>query len=242
MKIALGQINPIVGDLKYNSAKIIDLIEEARHEKADLVVFPELCVTGYPPEDLVLKPKFIAENLAAVERIVKASKNIAVYLGFVNLAKDHLYNAGAFIVDGKVKEVYHKMNLPNYAVFDEKRYFKEGEKGSVVNYKGTKIGLGICEDVWVEHGPYQAEVKSGARLILNINASPYHIGKVKEREAMLKARAKQNKAYFVYVNLVGGQDELIFDGGSMVIDPKGNLIAACGQYREELLFVDLDAE
>src|SRR3990167_4649580 len=152
MKIALGQINPIVGDLK---------------------------------------------------------KNIAVYLGFVNLAKDHLYNAGAFIVDGKVKEVYHKMNLPNYAVFDEKRYFKEGEKGSVVNYKGTKIGLGICEDVWVEHGPYQAEVKSGARLILNINASPYHIGKVKEREAMLKARAKQNKAYFVYVNLVGGQDELI---------------------------------
>jgi NAD+ synthase (glutamine-hydrolysing) len=242
MKIALGQINPIVGDISGNSAKIIDLIEKARHEKADLVVFPELCVTGYPPEDLVLKPKFIAENLAAVERIVKSTKDIAVYFGFVNLAKDNLYNAGAFAENGKAKEVYHKMNLPNYAVFDEKRYFKEGTKGSVVNYKGTKIGLGICEDIWVEQGPYREEVKRGAGIILNINASPYHIGKVKEREALLKARAKKNKAFFVYVNLVGGQDELVFDGGSMVIDPKGNLIAACDQYREELLFVDIEKD
>jgi NAD+ synthase (glutamine-hydrolysing) len=239
MKIALAQINPIVGDLGLNSAKIIDLIEEARHDKADLIVFPELCVTGYPPEDLLLKPKFIAANRATLDRIVEASEGIAVYVGFVDADKDTLYNAAAFIVDGKSKEIYRKISLPNYGVFDEKRYFHEGDKASVVNYQGTKIGLGICEDVWVEQGPYEEEVKKGAEIILNINASPYHIGKINEREALLRRRAKQAKAYFVYVNMVGGQDELVFDGGSMVFDPKGELIAACDQFREELLFVDL---
>jgi NAD+ synthase (glutamine-hydrolysing) len=242
MKIALAQINPIVGDLGLNSAKIIDLIEEARHEKTDLIVFPELCVTGYPPEDLLLKPKFVAENRAALERIAAAAKGTAVYLGFVDAEAETLYNAAAFIEDGRISEIYRKMNLPNYGVFDEKRYFQAGTKASVVNYQGTKIGLGICEDIWVEQGPYEAEVQQGAGIVLNINASPYHIGKVKEREALLARRSRQAKAYFVYVNLVGGQDELVFDGGSMVFDPRGKLIAACDQFREELLFVDLDQD
>ncbi|MDD5593748.1 MAG: NAD+ synthase, partial [Candidatus Margulisbacteria bacterium] len=242
MKIGLGQINPIVGDFNLNSAKIIDLIEEARHEKADLVVFPELCLTGYPPEDLLLKPKFIADNRLALEKVAKAAGGIAVYVGFVHQEKGVLYNAAAFIENGKVKEIYHKMNLPNYGVFDEKRYFREGNKCSIISYKGLKIGLGVCEDIWVEKGPYEEEIKKGAQLILNINASPYHVGKIKEREALLKRRAKKYKATFVYVNMVGGQDELVFDGGSMVFDRRGNLIAACDQFREELLFVDLDKD
>jgi NAD+ synthase (glutamine-hydrolysing) len=239
MKIALAQINPIVGDLSLNSAKIIDLIEEARQEKTDLIVFPELCITGYPPEDLLLKPKFIEGNRAALDRIVAQSKEIAVYVGFVDADKETLYNAAAFIENGKIKEIYRKMNLPNYGVFDEKRYFREGSKGSIVNYRGTKIGLGICEDIWVEGGPYEEEVKQGAELILNINASPYHVGKIRERAALLGRRSGKAKAYFVYVNLVGGQDELVFDGGSMVFGPQGELIAACDQFREELLLVDL---
>jgi len=242
MKLALAQINPTVGALKINAAKIIDLIEEAEHEKADLVIFPELAVTGYPPEDLLLKPQFISENLSCLKDISAKCRGIAAYLGFVNRAGKDLYNAGAFIVDGKVEEIYHKMNLPNYAVFDEKRYFKDGKKCSVVSYKGMKIGLGICEDIWVEKGPYLEEAKKGAKLILNINASPYHVGKIRERERMLGARAKNTRAHVVYVNMVGGQDELVFDGGSMAFDPKGKLIAASDQYREELLFVDLEKD
>src|SRR3989338_2335580 len=214
MKLALAQINPTVGDLAGNTAKIIDLIEEADHEGADLVVFPELAITGYPPEDLLLKPQFITDNLASLNKIVNSCKGIAAYIGFVDRKGKDLFNAGAFIVDGKIKEVYHKGNLPNYAVFDEKRYFEEGRKCSVVSYKGMKLGLGICEDIWVEKGPYAEEARKGARIILNINASPYHKGKIKEREEILKARAKSTRCYVVYVNMVGGQDELVFDGGS----------------------------
>ncbi len=240
MKIALAQIDPVVGDLGLNSAKIIDLIEEARHDNADLIVFPELCLTGYPPEDLLLKPKFIADNRAALDKVAAASAGLAVYVGFVDEVKGVLYNAAAFIVDGRIKEIYHKMNLPNYGVFDEKRYFREGNKCSVIKYRGKKFGLGVCEDIWVEHGPYEEEVKQGAEIILNINASPYHVGKIKEREELLRRRAKRAKAFFVYVNLVGGQDELVFDGGSMIFDPQGKLIAACDQFREEMLVVELD--
>ncbi|MBN3033449.1 MAG: NAD+ synthase [Candidatus Saganbacteria bacterium] len=242
MKIGLGQINPTVGDLAGNSARIIDLIDEARHEKADLVVFPELCLTGYPPEDLLLKPKFIADNQSALEQVARAARGLAVFLGFVHQDKGALYNAAAFIDDGVIKEIYHKMHLPNYGVFDEKRYFREGNKSSVVDCRGQKIGLGICEDIWAEKGPYEEEVGLGADVILNINASPYHLGKVREREALLKQRAEKYQAAFVYVNLVGGQDELVFDGGSMVCDPRGRLIAACDQFREELLFVDLERD
>ncbi|HTY12646.1 MAG TPA: NAD+ synthase, partial [Candidatus Omnitrophota bacterium] len=240
MRIALAQINSTVGDLAGNTGRILDLIGRAKKEGAELVVFPELAVTGYPPEDLLFKPQFAAENLKAIKAVCSGTKGIAVYIGFVDQGRGCLYNAGAFMADGKIKEIYRKMNLPNYSVFDEKRYFSEGEKISVVNYKGSRIGLGICEDLWVESGPYREEARKGAKLILNINASPYHIGKIKTREAMLRKRARSTKAHVVYVNLVGGQDELVFDGGSMVFDPKGKLIASAGQYQEELLVFDLD--
>ncbi|HVN67360.1 MAG TPA: NAD+ synthase, partial [Candidatus Sulfotelmatobacter sp.] len=239
MKLALAQINPTVGDLPGNAAKISALIEEAREQKADLVIFPELAVSGYPPEDLLFKQQFVADNRAALAEIVKHCRGIAVYLGFIDRKGKALYNAGAFIVNGRVKHVYRKMNLPNYGVFDELRYFQAGSKPLVVALQGLKIGLGICEDIWVEKGPYRAEVKAGARLVLNINASPYHRGKLQERQKLLSARAKKAKAYIVYVNQVGGQDELIFDGGSMVFDPQGKLIAACDQFREEMLIFDL---
>jgi len=233
MKLALAQINSMVGDLSGNTKKIRDFIGQARLTGADLVVFPELAITGYPPEDLLLKPQFIADSLACLNEIAKSAQGIAVYTGFVDSARGCIYNAGAFIVNGRIREIYRKMNLPNYSVFDEKRYFTEGEKVSVVNYKGLKIGLGICEDIWVDAGPYREEAKKGAKLILNINASPYHINKVKAREAMLKKRARSTRAHVVYVNLVGGQDELVFDGGSMAFDPKGNLIACARQYEEK---------
>ncbi|MDD4179207.1 MAG: NAD+ synthase [Candidatus Margulisbacteria bacterium] len=236
MKLALGQINPTVGDLKWNAAQMIELIAEAKKEKVDLVIFPELATTGYPPEDLLLKPQFIADNLAVLKEIAKAATGIAVYVGYVDKKGEKLFNAGAFLVDGKIKAVYHKMNLPNYAVFDEKRYFTAGTKPVVVNYQGWKIGLGICEDIWVDKTPY----RNKADLIININASPYHLGKASEREKVLSAKAKASKSYVTYVNMVGGQDELVFDGGSMVIDQKGKLIAACEQYQEELLIIDIE--
>ncbi|MFA4844169.1 MAG: NAD+ synthase [Candidatus Margulisiibacteriota bacterium] len=240
MKLALAQINPTVGDLTANAVKIISLLDEAREEEVDLVIFPELAITGYPPEDLLLKPQFIKDNLQALDLVVKKSRGIAAYVGFVDQKKGRLYNAGAFIVDGKIKTIYHKMNLPNYGVFDEKRYFHKGRQPSVVSYQGLKIGLGICEDIWVETGPHRAEVKKGAKLIININASPYHVGKVAERQKLLSGRAKKSQAYLAYVNMVGGQDELVFDGGSMLFDPRGKLAVSCDQYREEMLIVDLE--
>jgi len=238
MKIALAQINPIVGDLEGNAKKIIEYIGKAKKQGAGLVVFPELAITGYPPEDLVLKPQFITDNISALKNIVKASKGIGVYVGFVDKKGNDFFNAGAFIDNGKIVKIYHKNNLPNYGVFDEKRYFKEGKEPAVVNFKGVKIGLGICEDIWVEKGPYKGEAKAGAKIILNINASPYHVGKIGEREKVLAKRAKATKAHIVYVNMVGGQDELVFDGGSMIINSKGKLIASAPQYKEELLIFD----
>jgi len=239
MKIALAQINPTVGDIKGNVRKILEQLAKAKSLGVELLVFPELVITGYPPEDLVLKPQFVNDNLLGLKEIIKHCAGLAVYLGFVNRKGKILYNAGAFVVDRKIKEIYHKMHLPNYAVFDEKRYFAEGKKVSVVNYQGIKIGLGICEDIWVERGPYLDEVRKGAKLLLNINASPYYRGRIFEREKMLKGRARQTKAYIAYVNMVGGQDELIFDGGSMVFNPQGKLMASAKQFQEELLVFDL---
>lgn len=242
MKIALAQINPTVGDLPSNFRKIIDFIAKAKEAKADLVIFPELATTGYPPEDLLLKPQFVADNLAFLKKISSQTKDIAVFVGFVDSEKDGLYNAGAFIENKKITYIYRKMNLPNYSVFDEKRYFLEGKKPLVVEYCGHKIGFCICEDIWAKDGPYALEKKSGADVIININASPYNLGKVKAREEMLKERAKKLKAHIIYLNMAGGQDELVFDGGSMVFDPSGKLIASCRQFSEELKIVDLRAK
>jgi len=238
MKIALAQINPTVGALEENAKKIIDYINKAKVKGAELVVFPELAITGYPPEDLVLKPQFITDNLNALKEITKAAKEIAVYVGFVDRDKEYIYNAGAFINNGKVIDIYRKNNLPNYKVFDEKRYFTPGKKTSVITLKGTKIGLGICEDIWVEEGPYKGEAKAGAKTMLVINASPYHIGKIYEREKILCKRAKATKAHIVYVNLVGGQDELVFDGGSFAVNSKGQVIASAPQFKEDLLIIE----
>ncbi len=238
MKIALAQINPTVGALESNAKKIIEYIGKAKAQGAELVVFPELAITGYPPEDLVLKPQFIADNIDALKKIVKASKGMGVFVGFVDRKGKDLYNAGAFIDNGKIIKIYHKNHLPNYGVFDEKRYFKEGEGSAVVSFRGVKIGLGICEDIWVEDGPYKGEAKAGAKIILNINASPYEAGKIYDREKILKKRAIGTRAHIVYVNMVGGQDELVFDGGSMVINGKGKLIASAPQYKEALLIID----
>lgn len=239
MKLALAQLNPIVGDLAGNTEKIIKFISDAKIALADLVIFPELAVTGYPPEDLLLKPQFVSDNLLCLDRIKSTCDGIACYIGYVDRIGDDLFNAGAFIEDKKIKAVYHKINLPNYSVFDEKRYFTEGNKPIVIKFDKTKIGLLICEDIWVEKGPYRFEAKLGAKIILNINASPYHVGKIKDRKKLLSSRAKSTRAHVVYVNMVGGQDELIFDGGSMVFSPQGKLLASASQFNEELLLVEL---
>ncbi|KAF0135087.1 MAG: NAD+ synthase (glutamine-hydrolysing) [Candidatus Saganbacteria bacterium] len=238
MKIALAQTNPIVGDIFNNTSKIIELTNNAHIQRADIVVFPELAITGYPPEDLLLKPQFVADNIKCLKQIAACAKNIAVYVGFVDKKNKDIYNAGAFIVKGKIIRIYHKMNLPNYSVFDEKRYFKEGKSNAVVAFKGKKIGLGICEDIWVESG----KPKNKLDVIINISASPYHTGKVKERKKMLSLRAKSSKASIIYVNMVGGQDELVFDGGSMALNPKGKLIAKANQFIEEMVIVDLEKQ
>ncbi|MBI5400386.1 NAD+ synthase [Candidatus Saganbacteria bacterium] len=242
MKLALAQLNLTVGDIVGNVAKIKQTIQDAKNTAADVVLFPELAITGYPPEDLLLKPQFVTDNLTALKEIAKIGKGIAIYLGFVDRQGTNLFNAAAFIENSKIKTVYHKMNLPNYSVFDERRYFKPGNKVAVVSYKGLKIGLSICEDIWIEKGPYIQAARQGAKLILNINASPYHVGKIKTREKILKQRAKQIKCPIAYLNLVGGQDELVFDGGSMVVNAKGQIIAAAHQYHQEILIVDLRAE
>lgn len=235
MKIALAQINPIVGDLSGNTKKIIDYIKRAKNEKADLVVFPELALTGYPPEDLLLKKQFIDDNLAYLKKIISNSIDIAVCVGFVDRINKDLFNAAAFIEGGKLKNVYHKMNLPNYSIFDEKRYFKEGKNISVVNFKGNKICLCICEDLWVDR-KYPKDID----FILSINASPYNIGKIRTRQKVLKSAAHNAKTEIIYVNMVGGQDELVFDGGSMIVDSKDKIKAAFPQFVEELFVFETD--
>jgi NAD+ synthase (glutamine-hydrolysing) len=238
-RLALAQINTTVGDLDGNTAKIIAYIERARELEADLIAFPELAVTGYPPEDLLFKPSFIADNLRCLERIVAAADDIAVIVGYVD-ARDDLYNAAAFIANGKVEAVYHKIYLPNYGVFDEDRYFQAGREAYICRWRGVNIGFNICEDIWFASGPTEAQSYNGAHLIVNINASPYHRGKGDWREKMLATRASDNGVALAYVNLVGGQDELMFDGNSLIFDGRGEKLAEGSQFAPQLLVQDLD--
>jgi NAD+ synthase (glutamine-hydrolysing) len=238
LRISMAQINPTVGDLRGNRDKIIDYISRARKLGADLIAFTELAVTGYPPEDLVLKPQFVKDNLHTVKEITKATRGITTVIGFVDL-KDHIHDAAAVMCNGKLIHVYHKMLLPNYGVFDEYRYFKPGKRYPVITVKGVNIGVNICEDIWYADGPARTQALAGAEIIITINASPYHKGKGKERMQMLALRAKENNVYIVYTNTVGGQDELVFDGHSMVLDPKGKLLAAGTQFEEELITCDI---
>jgi NAD+ synthase (glutamine-hydrolysing) len=238
IRISLAQINPTVGDLTGNRDKIIDYIGRARKQRADIVAFPELALTGYPSEDLVLKPQFVKDNLRMLAEIVDASRGITAVVGFVD-AGEHLYNGAAIVHNGMLAYRYHKMLLPNYGVFDEYRYFKPGKRYHVITVKGVKIGVNVCEDIWFADGPARTQSLAGAEVILNINGSPYHKGKGRERQQMLASRAKENNVYVVYANMVGGQDELVFDGHSMVLSPKGILLASGKQFEEELITCEL---
>lgn len=241
MRIAIAQINVTVGALEQNSELIKSYIEKAKALGAGLVVFPELALTGYPPEDLLLKPGFINDNIACLKKLAKSVKGISALVGFVDKKGSMLYNAAALISNSKVKYVYHKMLLPNYGVFDEKRYFDAGlETPKVIKDQGVPFGINICEDIWVDNGPAKALSKAGAKLIITINASPYHISKIKEREKLIQKQAVKNKAYIIYCNLVGGQDEIVFDGYSMAVDPQGKLIARAEGFCESLITVDID--
>ncbi len=240
-RIALAQINATVGDLEGNTEKIIEFIKKAREKDVDLIAFPELAITGYPPEDLLLKPSFINRNLQCLQRIAEESKNIISIVGFVD-RKDDIYNAAAVLLDGKVVAKYHKNFLPNYGVFDEVRYFQRGNEIVILNVEGYKIGMSICEDIWYPENPINIQAIEGAELVININASPYHVGKVKEREDMLKVRARDNLISIAYVNLVGGQDELVFDGNSFVVDPDGFIVSKGKAFEEDLIISDLDLD
>jgi NAD+ synthase (glutamine-hydrolysing) len=240
LRVGLAQINVTVGELDGNVAKILEYAARAREQGCAVVAFPELAVTGYPPEDLLLRRSFIADNLAALQRIVEgAPKGIAVVTGFVDRDDNAIYNAAAVIHDGRLAGVFRKHLLPNYGVFDEKRYFQAGSEAPLFEIAGVRAGVTVCEDIWFADGPHHTEALAGAEVILNINGSPYHMGKGHDRETMLASRASDDAVIVCYVNMVGGQDELVFDGGSLVFDERGALIARASQFEEELLVCDL---
>ena len=242
LRVALVQMNSTVGDLSGNVRKISVAIEKAKDHKVDLIAFPELAITGYPPEDLLLKPQFIQDNLNALEQVIRKSTGITTVVGFVHREED-IYNAAAVIHDGQLGFIYHKCYLPNYGVFDENRYFQAGKAAPVFTLNGISIGVNICEDIWYPEGPtYAQALGGGAELIMNINASPYHAGKGRFREEMLATRAKDNAVLIAYVNMVGGQDELVFDGASLVFNEHGELLARGKQFEEDFLMMDLSVD
>ncbi|MGH7184934.1 MAG: NAD+ synthase [Pseudomonadota bacterium] len=241
LRIGLAQINTTVGDIQGNVRRVCEMMDRARQMGVDLIAFPELAIPGYPPEDLLLKPDFVRANQTALERVEASTRGLTAIVGFVDGA-DRLYNAAAVCVDGTRAGVYHKHRLPNYGVFDEKRYFHSGSECPVFGLSGSPVGVTICEDIWYPGGPPQAVAAGGALVIVNINASPYHAGKWREREQMLRTRAQDYGAAIAYVNLVGGQDELIFDGTSVVFDHTGTVRARAAQFEEDLLVCDVDIE
>src|SRR5438105_6993556 len=216
-------------------------MDKARAAGADIVCFPELAITGYPPEDLVLKPAFVRDNLAQLNVIARSATDIAAVVGFVDEDGD-LFNAAAFLHHGEITAIYHKVFLPNYGVFDEKRYFEPGHTSPIIELDGVRVGLSVCEDCWFPAGPTAWEAEHGARLRININGSPYHYGKRSPREAMVGGRAADYGAFVAWVNTVGGQDELVFDGNSVVFDPRGNPIAHAESLVEDLLVGGVDTE
>jgi NAD+ synthase (glutamine-hydrolysing) len=241
-RIALAQMNSTVGDLKGNLQKICLSIKEAKKQRADLVAFPEMAIPGYPPEDLLLRPRFITDNLEALEELKAHARGITVVVGFVD-RQDDIYNAAAVLHDGELAGVYHKIYLPNYGVFDEERYFQRGHQSPVFVVKGVRVGINICEDIWYPDGPTVAQALGGeAELIINISASPYHAGKGQYREKMLATRAKDNTIILAYLNMIGGQDELVFDGHSLIFDEEGKLLARGSQFEEELMITDLNID
>jgi NAD+ synthase (glutamine-hydrolysing) len=238
LRIALAQIDPVVGDTEGNARKAREWIERGRDIAADLVVLPELAIPGYPPEDLLLKPHFVAANRAALESVAPAADGVVALVGFAD-GSDPTHNALAVLAEGDVAGVYHKVRLPNYGVFDEERYFEPGDIPALIEVDGVLIGLTICEDIWFGGPPASIEAAAGARLIVNASASPYHHGKGTERERMVVERARECGAAFALCNMVGGQDELVFDGHSVIVDAAGATVARAAQFSEELLVCDL---
>jgi NAD+ synthase (glutamine-hydrolysing) len=260
LRIALCQMNATVGDLPGNARRIAAGIAAAKRAGARLVLFPELALTGYPPEDLLLREHFLADTGERVEELAKAARGIVAIVGFPERIEGArrapagglsgssgpvetvLHNAAAVLADGAVREVYRKVHLPNYGVFDEQRYFKPGDPtGTTVEVEGVPVGVTVCEDLWLAGAPATAEADAGARLIVNISASPYHAGKGAEREALFAERARETGAHVAFCGMVGGQDELVFDGHSFVLDPAGKTIARARQFSEDLLLCDLNA-
>ena len=236
----MAQVNTTVGDLRGNTGLVKSWIDRASAQGADLVAFPEMTVTGYPPEDLVLYPSFVAENRRLLQLLARDVKHIAAVVGFVDEVDGQLFNAAALIANGGVQGVYHKFHLPNYGVFDERRYFVHGDVCPVANLGRCVIGINICEDIWRQAGPSEEQCSAGAEMIVNINGSPFEMEKRNTREQLVTSAANRNRAFVAYVNQVGGQDELVFDGGSMVAGPDGTLLASSPQFEEDLLIIDLD--
>jgi NAD+ synthase (glutamine-hydrolysing) len=241
LRVALAQINSTVGDIQGNAAKIRNWIGRARDEGAQLVVFPELALTGYPPEDLLLKTHFVDAAGTALSELAGETDegDIVVLVGFPE-RRDDVYNACAVLADGEVQAVYRKMFLPNYGVFDEARYFQAGTEAALIELNGIAFGLTICEDIWEPGPPATIEALAGAQVIVNLSASPYHAGKPHERELMLLQRARDNTAIVLFCNLVGGQDELVFDGASVAIDASGEVVARAPQFEESLTVCTVD--
>jgi len=241
LRVALAQLNPTVGDLDGNLAKLVSAYTDADAAGCDVVAFPELSITGYPPEDLVMKPGFVADNARALDKFAALTGRCAAVVGYVEEDRD-LFNAAAVCASGGVVGTYRKRLLPNYAVFDEARYFTAGNETDPLELYvigGVTVGISICEDVWSPDGPLAVQADGGAELAININASPYHRGKAAYRERMLATRAADAHSALVYVNQVGGQDELVFDGCSLAFDAEGNLVARGGQFVEDLVIVDV---
>lgn len=258
LRIALAQMNPTVGDLDGNVRRILSLVREAKQVKADLVVFPELAITGYHPEDLLLKPWFVKENRRALQEIISASRGLVVIVGYVeqeekgdaNVSKPSvdlanravLYNSAALIADRKLVASYRKQSLVNQGICDESRYFQPGQRLPLLHLHGILIGVTLCEDIGCSNGLIQRQAAAGADVIVNINASPFHRGKSRLREQLLVARARENGVILTYTNMVGGQDELVFDGNSVMLDRAGSVLARGAAFREELVVADVDVE
>ena len=252
IRITGAQLSFTVGAIQENKSKILNTLEEAEKINSDIVVFPELCVTGYPPEDLLLRESFVGKNFAVLEEIAEFSGRTSGVIGFVDRSLEeqtmdnvdrNITNAAAIVQNGDVKGIYHKCYLPNYSVFDEARYFAKGTKPEEIFwYEDIAVGINICEDVWINNGPAEEQVNKGASLIININASPFDINKTESRKVNVRDKAKKLKVPILYLNMVGGQDELVFDGGSFLVDADGNIIYQAGQFSEEIFSFDLELE
>lgn len=239
IRVALAQLNTAVGDIDGNAERVVEAIRHSADAGAQVVAVPELALTGYPPEDLLLKQSFVRANAKALDTVASSTNDIIAVVGFVDAGRTSIYNAAAICHRGEVIGVYRKHRLPNYGVFDEQRYFDPGRGHILIETPDAVLGVCVCEDIWSDRGPAISQADAGAEIVININASPFHKNKLVERSEMLAARARRAKSSIVYVNLVGGQDELVFDGGSLVVDSEGETVARAPQFEESLDVVDV---